>query len=192
VGAEDRSGTQTRPHAPPGCGCRIEPKTASQPLGSGRLGGLAGSGAGSSGAGSILRAGTVAARFGVRRQKRAVGSWDALPLRVGGADLRVSRLAKSEGRLGLRTEFLGAAAAGRAARTEDQRAGIKPAKQPESVPPRRRHPAQVTGRERRVEAASVGPELRDSEASGVESHHADGRHRKRQIVRHPADSPAGE
>jgi len=34
----------------------------------------------------------------------------------------------------------------------------------------------------------MGPELRDSQASGVESHHAHGRHRKRQIVGHPADS----
>jgi len=50
-------------------------------------------------------------------------------------DLRVSCAPKSEGRLELWTEFLGAAEAGGAARTEDQRARVEPAQPPETVSP---------------------------------------------------------
>jgi len=111
VGAEDRSRTQIRSHASPGCGRRTEPKAARQPLGSGRRGRLAGSGVESPGAGFFLRAGTVSARGGVRRQECAVACGDAPDLWIGGADLRVSRPAKGEGRLGRWTEFLGEPAA---------------------------------------------------------------------------------
>jgi len=44
VGAEERSEAQIHPHASPGCGRRNEPRIASQPLGSGLRGRLAGSG----------------------------------------------------------------------------------------------------------------------------------------------------
>jgi len=111
MGAEDCSGAKIRPHASSGCGRRPRPKAASQPLGSGCRGGLAGSGVEFPGEGFIVGVGPAAPGFDVRRRERPAHPGDALALWIGGVDLRVSRPAKGEGCMGLWTEFVGGAAA---------------------------------------------------------------------------------
>jgi len=98
------------------------PKIASQPLGSGRRGRLAGTYVEFPGEGFVLRTGPAAPGFDVRRRASPAHPWPAPALWIGGADLRVSCSEKSEGRLGLWTEFLGGPAALGATRTKDQRA----------------------------------------------------------------------